>query len=92
MSNSRKRRREVVQEMKNAPCTDCGRTFHYSMMQYDHVGNDKVMSVCHLLKVGSMQAVMDEIAKCELVCMLCHSVRTWNRQYPETPITADPIN
>ncbi len=65
--------------LKSEPCVDCGKTFHFAAMQFDHIGTDKLGSVSEVARRFNKQAVLEEIAKCELVCANCHAVRTWSR-------------
>lgn len=72
--------REYVQAIKEAnPCTDCRKHYPYYVMQFDHIGDDKVANVQSLCSKGNWQKLKDEIEKCELVCANCHAVRTWTR-------------
>jgi hypothetical protein len=50
-------------------------------MQWDHLpGAPKVDEVSNLVRRGfRRQSILDEIAKCELVCANCHAVRTHDR-------------
>lgn len=65
-------------ELKNNPCMDCGGSFHYSAMDFDHRDKtSKVKNVGHI--VSSMRLLLEEIAKCDLVCANCHRIRTWKR-------------
>jgi hypothetical protein len=48
-------------------------------MQFDHTGTDKVSGVGALVPYGNKKAVLEEVAKCELVCANCHAIRTWER-------------
>jgi hypothetical protein len=63
------------------PCADCGGTFHYAAMVWDHVpGQGKEVEVSRLLMQGqSKRRILEEIARCELVCANCHAVRTVER-------------
>ena len=75
------RRREFLvwyAALKEAqPCADCGGTFPSAAMQWDHrPGTDKVGDVSNLLGRLCKQRILDEIAKCDLVCANCHAVRT----------------
>lgn len=47
-------------------------------MQFDHLGDDKVAAVGQLLD-GSLDKLLEEIAKCEVVCANCHVLRTAKR-------------
>jgi hypothetical protein len=79
----RQRLRELVREAKRRPCTDCGESYPYYVMDLDHVGDDKAMIVSKLVNFGATQRLLDEIAKCEVVCANCHRVRTWRRMQSE---------
>jgi len=61
------------------PCADCGLEFHHAAMQWDH-GQVKTAALGHLSRRGSRKRVLDEIAKCELVCANCHAVRSYQRR------------
>lgn len=89
----RNRVKQFVIAAKSKPCTDCQIQYHYSMMEFDHVRGDKVMNVSAMIIASlSFWRLQEEIDKCDVVCVLCHRVRTWNRQNPSDPITTDPVN
>ena len=68
-------------EVKSNPCTDCGETYPHYVMQFDHIGTDKLFNVADCYSKGfSLAKVQEEVAKCELVCANCHAVRTWTRR------------
>ena len=81
----RKRRnelREWYRELKEGePCTDCGGVFHHAAMQWDHLpGLTKTREVSNMVLRGFRRGtILEEIAKCELVCANCHAVRTFDR-------------
>ena len=65
------------------PCTDCGRVFDPQVMQWDHLPEfEKTGDISD----GSWAAgrtpdeILLEIAKCELVCTNCHTLRTFRRK------------
>ena len=63
------------------PCADCGVAHHPAAMQWDHLpGAAKLASVADLCRKNNRRRVLEEIAKCELVCANCHAVRTFQRQ------------
>lgn len=76
---ARRTLREKVAELKKSPCVDCGGTFHPCAMQFDHIGTDKVANVGRMKCSNGIRTVLEEIAKCELVCANCHSVRSLKR-------------
>lgn len=76
---TRERRKAKMTELKSKPCTDCGTSYPYYVMQWDHIGDDKVDDVSTLMLNRGWQTVLDEVAKCELVCANCHMIRTHDR-------------
>jgi hypothetical protein len=76
--------REEVQRLKSStPCSDCNKKHPYWRMQFDHVDDNKVAEVSRLVSNGAADLVMEEIAKCELVCANCHTDRTHERRQCE---------
>lgn len=78
----RKDRREYVDRLKlETGCTDCGiRIPHPEVYDFDHLpGHEKVKSVSIFLTTGTWEQLIDEIAKCEVVCANCHRIRTRSR-------------
>lgn len=75
----RKDVREWLDSLKNQPCTDCGQTYPAYVMDYDHLpGTCKVK---HVSAMGgsTKEQILEEVAKCELVCSNCHRIRTHAR-------------
>jgi hypothetical protein len=71
---------DEINALKSKPCTDCGGIFPPYVMDFDHIGDDKVNNVGTMVSHGhSRERVMAEIAKCELVCANCHRIRTYTR-------------
>ena len=69
-----------VNELKKAPCSDCGGRFEPCCMDFDHLpGADKLMEVS-ALRGSTREKLEAEIAKCELVCANCHRIRTRDRR------------
>ena len=65
-------------------CKDCDKTFQHFQMQFDHLG-DKIESLSHAARCGwSFIKIDTEIAKCDLVCVGCHRIRTHSR-FVHTP-------
>ena len=76
--------RAYVRELKDNPCTDCGVVYHYSQMQFDHVRGEKLKDINRMMHDRhSIETIMKEIEKCELVCANCHALRTWRRSVEE---------
>lgn len=84
-SGTRRAWRDRVNEIKNTtPCTDCHKLWPYYVMQFDHIGDDKVAGINKLLRHGTWQQIEDEIKKCELVCGNCHAIRGFQRLHNST--------
>lgn len=69
----------IIRELKARPCTDCGQTFPNCAMEFDHVRGEKLFSL-HSAGPRTVESLMAEIAKCDLVCANCHRIRTCNRR------------
>lgn len=77
---SKEAKKAAVRALKEVPCADCGESHPYYVMDFDHVRGEKLAGVGAMLATGySMQALLDEIDKCEVVCANCHRVRTFAR-------------
>jgi hypothetical protein len=71
--------KEYIKEQKyGKPCHDCGKTYHYAAMDYDH--RDPSIKVCDISRLPNARVKINkiaaEIAKCDLVCHNCHRLRT----------------
>lgn len=78
---------EFVNELKNKPCTDCGNRFPPYAMDFDHLDpsmKDDCVSrmIRHRRPLTKISA---EISKCELVCAVCHRIRTHDRNAGSNP-------
>lgn len=71
--------RGYVRKIKEeTPCADCGNSYPYYVMDFDHL-EDKVENVSSLSATGRIGALKREIEKCEIVCTNCHRKRTHDR-------------
>lgn len=65
------------------PCTDCKERFEHYLMDFDHVTGPKEYNISDLLNkngTNSEETFLAELAKCELVCVMCHRKRTFRRK------------
>lgn len=70
--------RALMAELKSQPCVDCGGTFPWFCMDFDHVDpKTKVNSISQMFGSGSIKRILEEVAKCELLCCVCHRIRTF---------------
>jgi hypothetical protein len=80
-------RQKIRDAAKAKPCKDCGKSFPSFFMEFDHLPEfEKKYEISRQLKDMGLIALQVEIDKCDVLCVLCHRVRTWNRQHPDTPI------
>ena len=62
----------------NNPCVDCGEFYLPKVMDFDHVRGRKINDISTMINLGySLDKLLKEIAKCDLVCANCHRGRTW---------------
>lgn len=82
-NSKRAQRIQWFQELKaNVPCADCGQIYEPYCMDYDHIleKGEKIKEVSRMvLDYTSKEVILEEIKKCELVCLLCHNRRTYSR-------------
>jgi hypothetical protein len=74
-------RREVIRRAKEKPCADCGLSYPFYVMDFDHVRGTKVRSISQMINGHkySIARLLAEIAKCDVVCSNCHRERTFSR-------------
>jgi len=61
------------------PCTDCGRVFPPPVMQWDHRPGSEKLGDLSNFRGHTREEVLSELAKCDLVCTNCHTIRTFAR-------------
>ena len=67
----------LVAYLRSGPCVDCGESDPV-VLEFDHL-REKKFSISAGLQGRNWQSVLDEIAKCEVVCANCHRRRTARR-------------
>jgi hypothetical protein len=67
-----------IQKYKERPCMDCGCIFHFEAMEFDHVRGEKQFNLSR--PPLNLRRIAEEIAKCDLVCAVCHRIRTVGRR------------
>jgi hypothetical protein len=85
IARARTRKRAVAAEraaylvalFRVRPCVDCGKTDPL-VLEFDHLG-DRSFDISKGLRDRNWSSVLDEIAKCEVVCANCHRRRTASR-------------
>jgi hypothetical protein len=71
--------RAFVASLKDAPCLDCGKSYEPFCMDFDHVGEKRSDISSMVRNTYSLEAILREISKTELVCVICHRDRSYRR-------------
>ena len=74
--------RLMLKAMKSAPCEDCGRSYPYWVMDFDHVTGTKNFGIARALRTH-LEDILAETKKCQIVCANCHRERTQLRRHWE---------
>ncbi len=88
-------RRSVIARYKTIKgCVDCGYAGHHSALEFDHLPEFEKNRTVASMMYSSWEVIKAEIAKCEIICSNCHSIRTWQRknqmaQWMELAYTVD---
>jgi hypothetical protein len=78
---------ELLRDLRTRPCLDCNESFEPHHVDFDHrVGTVKCF---RLTSGGAMlrptSVLLEEAAKCDVVCANCHRIRTWKRHATRRP-------
>lgn len=68
----------LIEFFRSNPCSDCGEDDPV-VLEFDHVGGEKAFNISKGIRDRSWVKLLDEIAKCEVVCANCHRRRTARR-------------
>ena len=71
---------QLIRRAKDVPCADCGERFRTEEMDFDHVRGTKAFDIANGRWQVSVETLEREIAKCEVVCAVCHRLRTRDRR------------
>lgn len=69
---------EIIRR-KSVPCIDCCQTFPWYAMDFDHVTGVKEFGIGGTGRALPLRRVLQEMGKCEVVCAVCHRIRTYQR-------------
>ena len=75
-----------IDTLKAFPCKDCDLQYEPECMDFDHI-RKKIYNISRLVQQRySKKFILQEIEKCELVCVLCHRLRTYKRTIQNAPL------
>jgi formate-dependent nitrite reductase cytochrome c552 subunit len=76
---------ELLNERRDVPCADCGHRYPPYVMDFDHRDpSAKRATVTRMIGRASTARILDEVAKCDIVCANCHRARTYRRRMTAT--------
>src|SRR6476661_3498495 len=76
---------DILDQLRSVACADCGGTFPQCAMDFDHRDpTTKTRSVTRMISRASIERILVEVAKCDIVCANCHRLRTFERRAKQT--------
>lgn len=80
---------KLLADLRRVPCLDCGRTFPFFVMQFDHRDpREKRYLVSQMVGRAGRDTILAEVAKCDVICTNCHRERTYQRR--SAPVESSP--
>lgn len=71
----------VINKLKEVPCPDCLTSFPPEAMEFDHARGKKFKEVSRMIGQNfSLEDILEEVKKCDVVCANCHRIRTTRRR------------
>lgn len=65
--------------LSTSSCLDCGET-NPIVFEFDHVRGEKFSDISKMVSSNyGLKAIIEEVAKCDIVCANCHKIRTSTR-------------
>jgi len=76
-----RRQAALLAQLREVPCRDCGGHFPPFAMEFDHRDPTlKSGTVTQMIGRAGTMRILDEVAKCDIVCANCHRARTAKRR------------
>ena len=92
--SGRRRKQEIrrlIIKAKEIPCSDCGESYPYYVMDLDHIRGEKKFNLSVAARHSkALKTVQKEIDKCDVVCANCHRERTFKSRLTGRPAGLDP--
>jgi hypothetical protein len=76
---AKRRTKDFINSLKNAPCIDCGILHPPYVMDFDHRDGSKKEFNISNPQTTNRDKILEEVKKCDLVCANCHRIRTYTR-------------
>jgi len=76
-----RRQAEMLDRLRDRPCLDCEGRFPPCSMDFDHRDpTSKRFAVTRMIGRTGTARILEEVAKCDIVCANCHRLRTFERR------------
>ena len=76
---------DILDQLRSVPCADCGGRFAQCSMDFDHRDPSQKRRLVTRMINGSLERMLAEVAKCDIVCANCHRLRTFERRNCSPP-------
>ena len=74
------KKQAFIDALKDVPCADCGIKYPPYVMDFDHLPQyEKEFTISRSTHI-TMEALLLEVSKCEIMCSNCHRIRTHERK------------
>jgi len=79
---NQEKKRALIQQIKlEKGCVDCGYKENPVALEFDHrPGEPKAFQISRGVSNCGLDRLLEEIAKCDVVCANCHRIRSFNRK------------
>jgi hypothetical protein len=82
-------KKKEVQQMlakikEESGCIDCNKKYPSYVLDFDHVYGKKVANIGQMLNYFSVEDILKEVAKCDIICSNCHRIRTYLRKHSDS--------
>lgn len=85
-AKARRGERDFVAWLKEQPCVDCGQSYPYYCMDFDHARGEKKFEISRASGANAKK-LLEELVKCDVVCAICHRKRTVAKSASKTGLT-----
>lgn len=73
---------ELLDRIRALPCADCRRTYPTCVMEFDHREPSLKLGMLSVMAGRvRIRTLLEEIAKCDIVCSNCHRDRSFRRRF-----------
>ena len=78
-----RQRADALNKIKmDSGCKHCGFNAHPAALEFNHIDpNTKCGNIAEKLTAWSWEKIMDEVAKCEVLCSNCHHIHSYETHY-----------